>query len=385
MNRLLHTVLSHTSNLVVVINREGILDFASPSIKSALGYEPKSLFGKNWWEITRLNPTDMAQIKLRMTRFMDNSKEAVTAYEDCIKTKWGTVKYVQWDAIKIEQDQIVGIGKDITSQRKTELELLDTNKELRSLFNELKDSLNYASRLQKAILKNPRILSSHFNDAFVLYRPKEDISGDIYWLKEMGDFMFVALVDCTGHGAPGALLSIITNSLLKDIIVRRQILEPSHILKCLDTEFVNYLHENLSEGNIQDGMDISIMRYHAKSKTVCHCSANRPILKISKGIIEEWKPNKFSIGFQYDLPKTFDQHCEVLEAGDEVILFSDGFPDQFGGERGKKFNRKRFRQTLLDMHGMPGNEQEGYLDYTLKNWMQQEEQVDDVTVIGLKI
>ncbi len=385
MNRLLHTVLSHTSSLVVVINREGILDFASPSVKTTLGYEPKSLFGKNWWQITRTNAVDIEEIRAKIIRFLDDRDETVMPYEDCLETKWGTNKYIQWDAIKIDGEQIIGIGKDVTSQRKTEQELLDTNKELRLLFNDLKDSLNYASRLQKAILKNPEVLNKYFQDAFVLYQPKEDISGDIYWLEEVNDFIFVALIDCTGHGAPGALLSIITNSLLKDIIIRRQILEPAKILKHLDKEFADYLNENLSEGSIQDGMDISIVRYHAYSKTVCYSSANRPILKISNGEIEEWKPNKFSIGFQYDLPKTFDQHCETMSDGDEVILFSDGYPDQFGGERSKKFNRKRFRQTLLEVNGWPAQEQKGYLEYTLKNWMQQEEQIDDVTVIGLKI
>lgn len=385
MERLLNTILLNSSSLVVVMDDQGTLEYASPSVKETLGYEPNDITGRNWWATTRETEEEVKIVSSSIAEFMRSDMEKLNLYEQKLRSKWGSDKYILWDAIKMEDNKLVGIGRDITLQKQADLELQRANEELNMVVTDLKDSLNYAGKLQQAILKNPDVLSNCFSESFILYKPKEDISGDFYWIYETDEFMFVALVDCTGHGAPGALLSVITNGLLKELIVKKAMIDPEQILQELDTEFVEYLHENLTEGSIQDGMDIALIRYNKNDQSLSYSSANRPIL-IRRGFeFIELKASKYPIGFQYDRVKYFDRGDVELKQGDEIFLFSDGYADQFGGDRGKKFNRKRFKQTLLDIKDLNGAKKRDYLDYTIKNWMQNEEQIDDVTVIGLSV
>jgi serine phosphatase RsbU (regulator of sigma subunit) len=248
---------------------------------------------------------------------------------------------------------------------------------------ELVDSISYSQRIQQAILPRLSLLQSTFKEAFVLYKPKDIISGDFYWYYERNNLVYVAAIDCTGHGVPGALMTILANSLMKNI-VRQNIFDPGIILKKLD----EYLYEELNlnrENKTPDGMDISLCVFDFEQNTLQFAGAFRPLVLIRDNEFFEFRGARYPIGFYDNIDKNFETTEIHLQKGDSFYLFSDGYVDQFGGEKQKKFNKKAFRNLLLDIQYLSLEEQEGYLEYVFNNWKQQEEQTDDVCVIGLKI
>lgn len=250
---------------------------------------------------------------------------------------------------------------------------------------EMEDSIRYAGSLQRSILPNEQLFRNAFEDAFVLFRPKDIVSGDFYWFADYGDDLYFAVGDCTGHGVPGAMVNIAGNTLLKQIIKMEGVSDPAEIIAHLDSELVALFNDNLTAGQTLDGMDIVFCKFNLKQMKGWYCGAGRPLVRVRDGELLEFKKGLHAVGLDIFGHKEFTTHEFELQAGDLFYLFSDGYTDQFGGENVKKFNRKRFRSLLQSVSDLRMEQQKKELKLTLQNWMGHHEQIDDVCVMGIKV
>ncbi len=251
---------------------------------------------------------------------------------------------------------------------------------------EITDSINYARRIQSSILPDIRKLKEHFNDAFIMLYPRDIVSGDFYWFDKLNDDTFVLVcADSTGHGVPGAFMSMIGSTLLQDIVTRQRISRPSEILSMLDKQIFATLNQNLEVGVSNDGMDIVVCEFTMKNKHVRFASAMRPVLLVMGGETYYIKGNRASVGGQTTIEKYFDDQEYYLNEGDVIYMFSDGLPDQFGGPDGKKMKIARLKRYIGQISGLPIDKQEEMLTNFYREWKGNYEQVDDILFMGVKI
>ena len=223
-------------------------------------------------------------------------------------------------------------------------------------------------------------------DSFILFLPKDILSGDFYWLDEINDKILVAAVDCTGHGVPGALMSIVGNNILNQSIIEHKISKPSEILDELNKGVTNTLRQKNEESKVKDGMDIVLLALNRQKNILEFAGANNPLYHIRNGELNEIKGNKFPIGiFIGEEIRHFTNHEIPLQKGDTIYLFTDGYADQFGGPKGKKFKYNQFKTILLEIQTLPMNAQREKLLTAIRSWQGENEQVDDILVIGIKI
>jgi serine phosphatase RsbU (regulator of sigma subunit)/uncharacterized protein HemY len=281
-------------------------------------------------------------------------------------------------------------ANEMLAQQK--VEILNKNQDLHSKNNliehqkkEITDSIEYAKTIQHAMLPNENEIRELFPQSFVLFKPKDIVSGDFYWFRKFNNIHFVAAADCTGHGVPGAFMSMIGNDKLNFALQEKKHILPSEILGELNRGVKNALKQNDLSSKSRDGMDIVLCAFDPKNKTVNYSGANRTLYHISKGELKEYPPTKSAIGgftsenFEYTL-KTIN-----YSEGDIFYLFTDGYPDQFGGEKGKKLMIKNFKQFLLSISEKPMDIQKQELDKTFETWKGSFEQIDDVLVIGVRV
>ena len=230
-----------------------------------------------------------------------------------------------------------------------------------------------------------KILQSNFPQSFILYKPKDILSGDFYWLKKEENLFYIAAVDCTGHGVPGAFVSIIGSEKLKDSISLST--DTSEILKQLNLKIKASLHQSESNKSTKDGMDIALCSIDTENSIVKYAGANRPIWIIRKDqtAVEEIKATKKAIGGFTEDDQHFDSHEIKLQKGDTFYIFSDGYADTFGGPDNKKMKTKKFKEILLDIQNKTMQEQECHLNDFVESWKAGKEQVDDILVIGVRL
>ncbi|MDX2173646.1 MAG: tetratricopeptide repeat protein [Bacteroidota bacterium] len=251
---------------------------------------------------------------------------------------------------------------------------------------DITDSIQYAKRLQEAVFPETDRLNHFFAESFVLFRPKDIVSGDFYWFEEVENKAFLVVGDCTGHGVPGAFMSILGHNLLNQIILEEKIVAPSQILRMLDIRVSNALNKKGNREENNDGMDIIVCVIDKRSGKLQYSGANRPLLIKRGDKLIDLKPNKHSIGgIQSDTVKIFMQQEIELKLEDALYLFSDGYADQFGGPKGKKFKYKQLTEFILNIGSKPFKDQKTILLDTLETWKGNLEQVDDVCIIGVKI
>ncbi len=273
----------------------------------------------------------------------------------------------------------------VSTKKHSEENLVKRLAELEAKSREMEESIRYAGSLQQSILPNERIFQNAFMDAFVLFQPKDIVSGDFYWIYQHHDDVYFAVGDCTGHGVPGALVNIAGNTLLRQIIRLEGVSDPATIIRLLDNELTSLFNEHLTEGTRRDGMDIVFCKFNLRTGKGSFCGAGRPLVLIREGQLVEFKKGTDSIGYCLNCKKKFETVHFNLQKDDVFYLFSDGYTDQFGGENVKKFNRQRFRNLLLSIHEMPFDKQKKELVFSYQNWKGKQEQVDDICVIGLGI
>jgi ligand-binding sensor domain-containing protein/serine phosphatase RsbU (regulator of sigma subunit) len=283
------------------------------------------------------------------------------------------------------------------SLRKTNRILRDRNiaskeisrqKDLLSLRNKnIEDSLNYAQRIQKAMLTNPKQFRSILPDSFVLHKPKDVVTGDFYWISEQDGKIFIAAADCTGHGVPGAFMSIISFELFRKIIKTQKVFNPADILNNMNSNFQE-IFGNVEDISIKDGMDLSFCVIDKSMETLEFSGAFNPLYIVRDGNLIELKGDRFSIGadIESDFPlKIFTNHIFELRPNDMIYMFSDGYADQFGGPEGKKYKYLRFRHLLLNLHQLPLDKQRTILEENIDEWKGNLEQIDDIMVIGIRV
>ncbi len=247
------------------------------------------------------------------------------------------------------------------------------------------DSINYAQRIQQAILPDPAMFSKLLPDSFVLYRPKDIVSGDFYWVTEQDGVVYYATADCTGHGVPGGFMSVLGASLLNEVINEKKLAEPAEILDMMRVKIINALRQKGETGENKDGMDMALCRIDLKKRELVYSAANNPVWIISKGELRKFRPDKQPVGIGVENPSPFTQHRVALEPGDIVYTFTDGFADQFGGPKGKKFKYSQLAETLTAISHLPMEQQQSAFGQTFAGWKGELEQVDDVLVIGVKV
>lgn len=256
------------------------------------------------------------------------------------------------------------------------------NAELTIQKKEITDSINYARTIQEAILPSPNFFNECGISSFVYYKPKDIVAGDFYWLEKKDDLVFVAVADCTGHGVPGAMGSVLCSNALNRSLLEFGITEPGKILDKTRELIVDTFSK--SEKDVKDGMDISLVAINTTTLDVMWAGANNSLWYLNNGESLEIKADKQAIG-KTDNPLPFKTHYLKLKKGDMLYLFTDGFADQFGGEKGKKFKYKPLKEMLTSNHGLPLSEQKQILEQRFEKWKGNLEQVDDVCVIGIRI
>jgi len=382
MNAIGEAILRNLNTLIVVVDSSGEVSYTSPSVQRLLGFNTRELLGNGWWNLPRASAAEGLLVKNQVLSVIQTpDKIKMPVFEREMFTSKGDKKFIVWNTSTAEDGSLVSIGYDITERKRTEFLLDEKIKQLQLKNSEMLESISYAQRIQKSILANPDGLSEYMNGSFIYYQPKDIVSGDLYWYYKKETKLYVAAVDCTGHGVPGALMSVIANSLLRNTIVKRNLESPVEILLALDEELQSAL---LTEG-AADGMDVALAEIDLENKKIKFSGAFRPLILIREGKIIEYKASKYPIGLYGDVEKKFDLHEFDLQTDDALYLFSDGYVDQFGGERNKKFNRKNFYEMLLSIQDMNMDEQGSFIEYAHNNWKQNEPQTDDILVIGLKI
>jgi ligand-binding sensor domain-containing protein/serine phosphatase RsbU (regulator of sigma subunit) len=280
--------------------------------------------------------------------------------------------------LREEKEKVEVINKEISAQKT----IIETKN------RDITDSIQYAKNIQEAILPQLDVISQEFPQSFILYMPKDIVSGDFYWFAKRKNKRFIATADCTGHGVPGAFMSIIGNTILNEIVTEKEILEPGEILDELHTGIKNALKQSNDEGERRDGMDIALCAMEGDSNILEYAGANRPLWIFrggNKDQMEVIKPNKFPIGgLEMEDKRQFTNNRIELGKGDMMYLSSDGYADQFGGHAGKKMMVKNFQKLLTEILHLPLPEQKEILRKHFIDWKGDQEQVDDVLVIGFR-
>ncbi|PCH69517.1 MAG: hypothetical protein COC01_01300 [Bacteroidetes bacterium] len=283
-------------------------------------------------------------------------------------------------------------GQDITEKKKAEEAIQDKNIQLELINKHITDSIQYAKNIQTAILPKMEDFQAAFPNSFILYKPKAVVSGDFYWFttitKNDKEYHIVAAIDCTGHGVPGAFMSMIGNELLNQIVGEKQIIYPATILKNLHSGIMFSLKQSQRDAKAKDGMDLSICVIDPLKMEMNFAGALRPLYMIgskSSSKLKQIKPDRLGIGGEFFIERNFTNHKIKLEKGHKIYMFTDGIVDQFGGPRNKKFLPKRFRKLLRKIHSLPMPEQKEKMENELTDWKGHIEQTDDIMVIGIQI
>ena len=271
-------------------------------------------------------------------------------------------------------------------QKKKSNQLLAEQKKIvEEKHKEITDSINYAKRIQSAILFNDQ-WQSISSEYFILFKPKDVVSGDFYWSTvNKNDVSIWAVADCTGHGVPGAFMSMIGMAYLNQIVGEENIEDPGEILNRLRQKIIQSLEQKNVAVQQKDGMDISIICRRKNESTIFFAGANNPCYRVSKGVLTEYKGDKMPVGLYADELKLFTTHEITVEKGDMLYLFSDGYADQFGGEKGKKFMYKSMKELLVKNSHFTANAQEESLEKSFLEWKGNHEQVDDVCIVGVRV
>ena len=301
-----------------------------------------------------------------------------------VRAKYTRESLIAFGAIVLLALVLLPYTRRILKQEEKQKRMLEEQAHIIAEKNrDITDSINYAQKIQNSILPALNDFAKAFNDFGILYKPKDIVAGDFYFMEREGDFVYIAAADCTGHGVPGAMVSVICSNALSFAINEKSLLNTDEILNVVREIVVDKFQG--SPDGIKDGMDVSLCRFNVKTNELEYSGANNAIYILNEaGDLEELKPDKQPIG-QFDHAKPFASHTRQLNKGDLIYMFSDGYADQFGGEKGKKMKYKPFKEFLLSIRDKSLDKQMIELDNKFEEWRQDFEQVDDVCVIGVRV
>ncbi len=315
----------------------------------------------------------IAVIILRSLRITRKQKNIIENQKQMVDEK-NSMLNQQNEEILAQRDEIVA-QRDLVTIQKEQIEFIH---------NEVSQSINYATRLQSSILPGFEIIKDFVSDHFVLYKPKDKVSGDFYWWSIVEDHLIIAVADCTGHGVPGAFMSMLGTSFLREIVVKEYMTNPGIILKRLRKEIIHTLKQKGTSGEQKDGMDMALIAINKDNLESLYAGANNPLYLVRNGELIEIKGDKMPISIHIRMEPFINNNLK-LEKGDCIYLFTDGFADQFGGPKNRKFMYKQFKDILLLNCHKSMAEQKEIIESAFDNWRGDGEQIDDVTVLGIKI
>tara|TARA_Y100000385_G_scaffold279744_1_gene329830 strand:- start:256 stop:1830 length:1575 start_codon:yes stop_codon:yes gene_type:complete len=281
-----------------------------------------------------------------------------------------------WRKTKTQNKIIENQKNDIVSQKS----------KLEESHKEITDSINYAKNIQDALMTSKEYISEAIPESFVFFLPKDVVSGDYYWVYKYSKHeVFFTVADCTGHGVPGAFMSMIGTSLLNENIVDYKIGNPSEVLANMRNKIIESLNDHTSKSNTKDGMDMALCKLNLKTRVLEYSGANNPLVHISDGELNYVKGNSQPVGLSVIDNKPFTNHQIKLKKGDMIYIYSDGYQDQFGGPKGKKYMVKRFKNFLKEMSKLTIDEQRVKVQEEFHDWKGKYDQVDDICVMGIRV
>ena len=354
------------------------------SFAQLIGISVEELIGKTDRDVI---PFDLATEYESMDREVIESKNPVYNSVKYQKDRNGNNQWISTTKIPLMSSDnevigVIGVVRDITSQMEYEESLLESKERIEQAHKKMLDNINYAKTIQQALLTSEETLKQCLSDSFVLYKPKDRVSGDFYYIKKIGDHLVFAAADCTGHGVSGAFLTMLGITYLHDISNVKQIDNPGKALDALrdkvKTTFESFGSEN------HNGLDIALCAINLETYELEYAGAYNPLYLVRDGELIEYKATRNPIGY-YPKEVNFENHIIQLQKDDTLYLFSDGYIDQMGGSKKKKLKAKRFKEIILEANSYPISQQKDLLSRKLEEWSGNEEQTDDIVVMGLRI
>lgn len=348
-----------------------ILDVQMPEMD---GFEVANILGKN--EFTK-------NIPIIFLSALGSDKEKVLQGMDSGAIDF-LAKPVDPPLIKAKLKLCIKLSSKYKDSKKVFSAIKEEHSSLQEVNSEFSASLRYAQNIQQAILPTAEVINALFKDNFVIFRPKESIGGDFYYVKEVGNEIIFMCGDCTGHGVPGAMMSMISANIIHNIIDTKKIIVPNLILNTMVREFRKAFRNEFSNITIQDGLEVAICTYYKKEKKLQYAGAGRPIIIANQDGIKTIKSSSSGISGNVSENYEFELNEFDIEEGDQLYLYSDGIVDQFGGPHNKKFMTKRLVQLLSSNLYLPMTEQKEIIDNSIVSWKEGQEQIDDILIMGLK-
>lgn len=347
---------------------------------SLLDNEPRSM------SVTAVEPTQLGSIHRNdffevLNRYPGMTQEIISVLNKRLRNQNDHLI----NEFKSREEKLKGLVIERTAEvmaQKSELE--KKNALIAEKNKEMMDSLNYAKRLQAAILPRKEEIQKTFDGFFIFYQPKDVVSGDFYFFEKAGNKTIIAAADCTGHGVAGAIMSMVGTSLLKQIIIEKNILDPAEILDQLNSGVIESFKQSENESN--DGMDIILCSFDMDKMELSFSGANRPLYLIRDSELMVFPSDKYPIGgMQIEHHDSYSKQLIALKKNDLLYMFTDGYADQFGGKLGKKLMTKNFKELLMNINEQSMEQQCKNLQQHIHDWMGDHEQVDDIMVIGIRI
>jgi len=351
---------------------------------------------RNFQDFGTLNPGEyILRVKASNNDLVWNNKEIslkIVVLPPIWKTYWAYGLYILlilaivYSFVRNRTKKLQRANDDLRTKQLAALEIAKQREELALKNKNITDSINYAKRIQEAMLPSEYLFRKLLPDSFIFYIPKDIVSGDFYWVTEKENKIFISAVDCTGHGVPGAFMSIIGFDLLRNITKERGVENPAQILNLVNLGISETFSKHVNESALRDGMDVSLLVIDRNNKVLEYSGAFNPLYIARDNKVIEVKGNRFAVGkMEGNEDNKFDNHIIPYRDNDMVYIFSDGYVDQFGGPLGKKFKFRRFRHLLLTINSLPLMKQKSFLEENFDSWKGQLEQVDDILVIGIRL
>jgi PAS domain S-box-containing protein len=410
-----HALIQNSLDLITIIDPKGVINYQSPSSDRLLGYAPEELVGQSLYEIIHGEDHALLQNALNQKSqtfffsFRMQHRDGTWLYFDSVGTNLTGNPMVNGIVLnsrdvsdrkreeeKRRQKEMaamkLGLEKEKAENERRIIE--ESKKKIEDAYGiiehknqEITDSITYAFRIQTAIIPSVDIIKQYLPHAFVLWRPKDIVSGDFYWFAHTGDFTLISAADCTGHGVPGAFMTMIGNTILNQVVLTERETRPDLVLNKLHNGIRKMLKQDQVGSQSRDGMDLSMLALDHKNNKIYYAGANNPLIVVRDGVHVEYKADKKAIGgLQTEDERQFTLNEIDAKTGDMIYLFSDGYEDQFGGPNGRKFMSKRMKRQFEEISILPIDEQYRKMEEAIVEWMgDRYDQIDDILVLGIRV
>lgn len=368
-------------DLMCLMDTNGILRKVSRSFGQVLGYAEEDLLLHS---LTEFIP-DRGKLLVSESLLSLRKGLSHTQFECSFLARDGNPRWFSWRVVALPDEGLAFvIARDVTSQKESIERLKNFSVQLHDYQQQHNQSLRYARMLQEAIMPDPQSMKQFLPETFVFYQPKDIVSGDFFWYDTTGDKIFIAAADCTGHGVPGALLSILGINILQSALHANSSSTTADLLKHLDVTLDKSLGRKYAAKSMSDGMDISICMIDRAERVLHFSGANNPAFVVRNGELIRLDASRYSLGSN-DPDFTPPLHIMPLQENDMIYLSSDGYSDQFGGEQNRRFSRRRLRELFQTLAAQPAADQEAEFIDAFRKWKGREEQTDDVLLIGVRV